>query len=347
MDLEQIRLAKKAGIFRKSRVTNHILSTDTWASWEKYYSMIIDNNRTVQRMSPTKVLSGVTEPSGRITYNILKTKKEFGQLSYIIPELVNDENIEELPSLAAVLPGAGTDYLVLHPEEEDEDDIDMLHNIFKNIKQTGMPTYGLCILHTKPLEMAHGIAYIAWKDKKKMNHFAFYDPLSYRRKKTRSDGSIYYLDYDYGVNVLRWIQENADYKFTIHDLSDHCIRKNEEEYDCPQYQINAEYCYLYSLHFLYTWAHLGKQITEDGFRDAIIKSYIIPMDKLTRSYTAETLKYRVIMMSFIVTVFAKYFMLLTKEQKKLLPDYSAYKKHVSKIQDYWYEHYGISLVPIS
>lgn len=353
--LEKIRMAKKEGLFRKSKSTSSILFPDTWIKWENHYKTILENNHTLKAFTPSRVLTGVTEESGRITYNMVRTKKEFSQLSYIIPALVTEDNIVSLPSLASILPGANTEYIVLHPEEENEEDIDALQELFDNIKTPNDPVYGLCILYADNL-MAHGIAYIAWKDKKQ-KHFAFYDPLSYKRKKTREDGTIYYNDYNYGIRVLTWIQSQSPikrtlssldrpqtYTFSIYDLSDYCVRKNEEEFDCPQYQINAEYCYFFSLHFLYIWASLGKPITQDGFQTAILRSYIIPMEKLSRVYTYDTLRYRITMMSFIVTVFTKYFMSLTNEQKALLPDYQKYKTHLEKLREYWYRTYGISLV---
>ncbi len=345
-DIEKIRLAKKDGIFKKQKTITPILSIDTWANWETHYNTILESKHILKDMSPTKTFAGVTEPSGRITFNMIRTKREFGQLSYIIPELVKDDNIYNLPSLASVLSGAKTEYVILHPEEENEDDIETIETLFTNIKDVDKPVYGICVLYNESSFMIHGIAYIAWKDKQKHKHLAFYDPLSYSRRRIRDDGSIYYEAYDFGKNVLEWIKQEAKYKFTVHDLSDYCIKKNDKEFDCPQYHINAEYCYMFSLHFLYTWASLGKPITPEGFQNSVRKSYIIPMEKLSRAYTFDTLRYRIIMMSFIVTILTKYFLLLTKEQKGLLPEYQNYKKHLEKIRDFWYDHYGLSLVPV-
>jgi hypothetical protein len=351
-------MAKKEGIFRKTKVSSPILLPETWIHWENHYKTILESNHTVRALSPSSVLSGVTEESGRITFNAVRTKKEFSQLSYIIPPMVTEENMELLPSLASILPGAEKKNLILHPEQEHEEDIDTLQILFDNIKETSEPVYGLCILYGENV-IAHGIAYIAWKDTRKQKHVAFYDPLSYRRKRTQEDGTIYYDNYNYAIDVLKWVRSKSstserkelssllrprEFKFSIYDLSDYCIRKNEEEFDCPQYQMNAEYCYFFSLHFLYIWASLGKPITQEGFQTAIQRSYIIPMEKLTRAYTLDTLRYRITMMSFIVTVFTKYFMSLDKEEKALLPDYQKYKTHLEKLREYWYRTYGISLV---
>jgi hypothetical protein len=327
------------------------LGIETWHNWEEYYKKILDVPEIQKMFLPKEVLIGFTDATGRISFSgkepQVKTKlnKEFNQLDYLVPIIANRKYVEELPSIASIMPEAQDSYLIVHPYENEEDDIDNVDEIFESIENNNQPIYGICILDSESADMSHGIAYIAWKDTKDKRNLAFYDPLSYRRKKKKDSNEFYYTEYDYAKQVFQWINEESEISFQIHDLSKHCMFRNKEEFDCPQYQINAEYCYFYSLHFLYTWAYLGKPITRLGLKKAVEKSYIIPMEKISREYNLDTMKYRIIMFSFIITVFTKYFENLDDEEKMLIPNYNQNVEHLKIISIAWKELYDLPLIP--
>jgi hypothetical protein len=254
----------------------------------------------INHLDPNQMFIGLQEPSGKITYSGGKStlrstlQKEFGQLDYLVPILVNRKYFDELPSLATVLKGSYPQYLVLHPNENEEEDIETIQELFDDLTSL---IYGLCILDSKTTDMSHGIAFIAWTEND-TNHFAFYDPLAYKRKRVRVDGSIYYMEYDYAKQVLEFIQEEVE--FEIHDLSVYCIQRSTEEYDCPQYIMNAEYCFYNSLYFLYQWCDGGQPLTKKGFKEVVHKSYVIDPLLFTRSYTKEMLVYKTVLLSFIL-----------------------------------------------
>lgn len=325
------------------------LDVDYWSKWESIHLEILDIPEMSKLFSPKDMLIGFSDPTGRITYSgrapesKRKLNREFNQLDYFIPIIANRKYVSNLPSISVIMPDAEEDYLIVHPYENDEDDIESLLELFERIDETDQPIYGICILDSETADMSHGIAYIIWKDESGRVHLAFYDPLSYRRKKKRENGEIYFSEYDYAKQVFQWIKEESDVDFQIHDLSKHCMFRNKDEFDCPQYQMNAEYCYFYSLHFLYTWAHLGKSLTRSGLKKAVEKSYIIPMDKMSREYNKDMMKYKVIMFSFILFSLILYFENLDEVQIKNFPDIKEYKEYLRIISNTWKEIYGLSL----
>ena len=324
------------------------LTVEQWKNWEQMFKELLTHQRN---LFPNEILIGYEDDSGKISYSSKTSsikkeiKNQFNELDYIIPLIVSRKYVEHLPSLARVMPNANPQYLILHPFENEDEDVQAILDLFDQDL-----TYGICILDSEASDLSHGIAFIAWK-KGDVSHFAFYDPLSYKKKRVRPDGSVYFAEYDYAPQVLQWIQEvieeeHPDFEWKVHDLSVYCLKKSEEEFDCPQYHMNAEYCYFYSLHFLYTWAGLGFPLTSTGFAKAVEKSYIINMNKLNRSYTLDTMYYKIIMYSFIVTVFIKYFQGLDEEEKKWIPNLNLVLAHLEKIVQTWFNDYNIPLLVV-
>jgi len=331
------------------------LDVDLWNEWEENLKKILSLPDISKLLSPKEIFIGFSDLTGRITYSgksvqsKTKLNKEFNQLDYLIPIIVNREYVRDIPSIASVIPNAQSDYLIVHPYENDEDDIEELSNLFEQIENINNPIYGICILDSEASDMSHGIAYITWKDENEVFHFAFYDPLSYRRKKKREDGETYFVEYDYAKQVFEWIKEESDFEFQLHDLSKHCMFRNKDEFDCPQYQMNAEYCYFYSLHFLYTWVYLGKKITRSGLKRAVEKSYIIPMNKISREYNQDTMKYKIILFSFVLTILSIYLkdLILTNvnDIRKYMSGFNLKEdvEYLDVISRIWLELYGFPL----
>jgi hypothetical protein len=329
----------------------NVIDVNMWHEWQENLKKILSLPDFSKLLSPKEVFIGFTDLTGRITYSgksvqsKSKLNKEFNQLDYLIPIIANREYVRDIPSISLVLSGVQKDYLIVHPHENEEDDIDELSNLFDQIENMNDPIYGICILDSETSDMSHGIAYIAWKDENEEFHFAFYDPLSYRRKKKRQDGETYFVEYDYAKEVFEWIKEEADFEFQLHDLSKHCMFRNKDEFDCPQYHMNAEYCYFYSLHFLYTWVYLGKSTTRSGFKTAVENSYIIPMERISREYNEDTMKYKIILFSFVLTILSIYLNLLMKNNfydiSKI--DLREDIEYLDLISTIWFELYGFPL----
>lgn len=178
-----------------------ILKVEQWKSWEQMFKELLTTQRNI---SPDQVLIGYEDQSGKISYSSKTSgikkeiKNQFNELDYIIPYLVNRKYVEHLPSLSNVMPGASKKYLILHPHENQDEDVQSIYDLFEDLDDV---EYGICILDSEASDLSHGIAYIAWNDEEEVHHLAFYDPLSYRKKRVRKDGSVYYSEYDYAQEV--------------------------------------------------------------------------------------------------------------------------------------------------
>jgi hypothetical protein len=325
------------------------ISSFQWHQWENNLKIKISKSFT---LDPNITLIGFLDELGKISYsgkepsNKNQLQKEFNQLDYLLPIMTNRDYIENMPSIAKFLPNADSEYLILHPNENNDDDIESMELLFNELDRKKIK-FGICILDSESAYMSHGIAYITWKNKN-IFHFAFYDPLSYKRMRTRANGESYYIEYDYAKNVLEWIKEeiDQDYDFEIHDLSKYCMKRSNEEYDCVQYYMNAEYCYFYSLHFLYAWSFESCPLTEIGFKKSIERSYIIPMNKISRVYNYDNMTFKIILFSFVISILWNYFVSLDTKQKKYLPYIYLYMEHLDIINNAWKELYGFSLIII-
>lgn len=348
-DRDTRRSAALAGIFHRHKTpkSQRTLSASAWAAWEADMHALLDDPKILGALSPSKHLTGHVSPnSGRMSFNTLRTKQDFGQFSYAVVALTQRDFVLDILSLAAVLPGAQKRYLVLHPHMEDPDDVDTMASLCSRVRRSKgkAPVFGLCILDAEPLEMSHGTAYIAWEDAQGTVNLAFYDPISYRRKKKRNDGTVYYDEYDYMKVVLDWVQSEPDAPaFRVHDLSQYCVQRNGEEFDCPQYYMNAEICTIYSLYFLYAWVAQGKPTTGPGLSQAVHKAYIVEPTEVKRAYTASTLRFRIVMMSFLLSVFARYLEILPTAHRRWIDAYHKIVAHVAQFSDSWHHRTGIPI----
>ena len=100
----------------------------------------------------------------------------------------------------------------------------------------------------------------------------------------------------------------------------------------------------HSLYFLYVWSENQCPLNENGFRISIEKSYIVPMEKINRGYHLETMTFKIILFSFILSILSCYFNKLTSKQRKYLPQINLYQEHLNIIQTAWIEIYGFPLI---
>jgi hypothetical protein len=239
------------------------------------------------------------------------------------------------------------------------------------------PMIGICILENIHMKMFHGVAFIVWKKQsdgrrrskskskssasKDSYTFAYYDPIAYQRKQTRADGTVFFANYDFAKKTFQSHRFHEDVEFI--NLSDLCLKKYQTEYQtkyhtkyhteyhakyqteyhCPQYVMNAEYCFLNSLYFLYKWIEFGKPRTQNQLQSVVNACYIVDPAKLSRSNTRESMTYRVIMMSFIITIFVRYFKALGQRHAQSL-NAEEYLSRVLAFSDTWHATYGFHLL---
>lgn len=317
--------------------------------WNKKYQELqqaLTQQRLLAALKEHNELNGHHDLQGRITYNHIVDKKSFGQFNNIVSGIVPLEIVldptysQQLPSFVKTLKcnqvETYTRYVYLNmnldefDEWENEEDQESLSTFFSFVNKHDKPTIALGILRSEAMQSAHAFAIIAWTHNK-TTHLAFYDSLAYRRKQQ---------GYDFAERAFDQIRFDFAYKVKFHNLGKYCS-KRDEDFHCPQYVMNAEYCYIYSLYFLATWI-TNQQVTTSSkaFRRAVTDSYIVPPEKLTRSATRESFIFRVIIMAFTM---ASLDWFLRRLKTKLIPDANKYLKQIKDYQDQFEDRYGVEL----
>jgi hypothetical protein len=289
--------------------------------------------------------------SGKITYNKIVGKRGFSVFTPIITsivplDIVNDPNkCHLLPSIARVLKGKIKNiypqyfFLNATPDEymdyEDEEDQESMDELIEKVDDLPIktPLIGITVQKSEAMGSAHASAFIVWRVNDTKYKFAFYDPLSYKKK-----NGVY--DYAEKAYVKSRFSQNIEFI----NLHEYCFHKTPEEYHCSQYVMNAEYCYIYSLYFLHKWIEFGAKLHRATFRKTIKSTYIVSPEKLTRADNKESMIYRVIMMAFVCETFLKYLGGLTKTAKKYILDSEKSIKRVKEYLEEFKELYGFSLV---
>ncbi len=325
-----------------------------WSRWEQVLRSHVKQSDILKQLNEHKQLNAHEDSQGRITYSKVADKKSFNSMSDIVVNMVPRASIYKIPSIARLLsrdahvyPWYYVQFSSIEPDDFDytqsvTSDRPSLEEVLDHLRE-GEPMIGICILENKHIEMYHGIAFITWKHGSRYK-FAYYDPIAYQRKKKRANGEIYYANYDYARIAFQ--SEHFDIDIDFMDLSQFCLKKSEDEYHCPQYMIDAEYCYMNSLFFLYQWVHYGKPIHMSGLRAVIESCYIVDPSRLTRANTHESMIYRVIMMSFILTSLYRYFNMLTITQQRLLGEEAVhgFMKRIICFSVEWNQQYGFYLI---
>ena len=143
----------------------------------------------------------------------------------------------------------------------------------------------------------HKVATIFWYENNRL-FCGIYDPIFYIKDKD----SKYYIDPVCAFYVSMKLLA-SEYKFdvTIINISKYCF-EDQKGISCPQYYINAEYCPLYSLYFLYIFSRNGGKHDEASLRTAVKDSYISEPSTISRYVTKENNIFLVTYTSFIMTL---------------------------------------------
>lgn len=166
----------------------------------------------------------------------------------------------------------------------------------------------VCVLNsisrvTRQGSQGHIVASIFWYKGDKLT-CALYDPIYYSKDEEDPD-----KNYLWALNTL-YVSLKSYYKalgipIDIVNLSlKYCITKNGKGLRCPQYYINAEYCAIFSLYFLFCYAKNNENCLDDDacLKKSVEDSYIISPALLNRAPDKATNKFRLVFMSFLLTV---------------------------------------------
>lgn len=148
--------------------------------------------------------------------------------------------------------------------------------------------------------ITHGVAIIFWKDEISKEYFCgIYDPMYYERK-----DSSYTLIVNTMYIMIRLLSINKEIKLKILNLSKlFCINDERKGIHCVQYIIDAQYCSIYSLYFLFLYAKANFPKDLNDIKKVVHNTFISenPID-IKRNPCKKTNEFRLVMMSFILTV---------------------------------------------
>ncbi len=179
--------------------------------------------------------------------------------------------------------------------------IPAIQDMLTQCKDDGKTVLGQALAFKFPNQL-HMIAFVGWYDKgKEKMIIGIYDSIYYERGPE---------------NNYRWAMNFARISFRLlfatlgcpvetMNLSEFCLR-GPKGLHCPQYTINAEYCSMYSLYFLYVYAKLGMPREEAGLRRAVNDAFIVEPGELKRNPCEATNRFRLQTMGFILTVIVLY-----------------------------------------
>ena len=128
-------------------------------------------------------------------------------------------------------------------------------------------------------------------------HCGIYDPVYF------INDSINYIGAVADTYVtLRATALLAKIPLVIHNWCTYCYTKSGSV-RCVQYTIDAEFCSMYNLYFCFLYGRNGFPTNIKGIQDTINSTYLLSSpDKLTRNICKDTLKFKLIFISFIATV---------------------------------------------
>lgn len=297
--------------------------------WPAWLANVLETYKSPEMLEKVKASGLVAAQVEGARRTFMDRESGFGQFGTSLVELTWFEN-GRLPSLAIVLGSSDRyeiyeDYLLLNIEpwnydSEDGYDNGAFRGIFDKLDKMPLhrPLVGLSIIEkfTEPT-VRHGVAWVAWKTdegsstrssrRRPYYVFAFYDPMNYQKPLRNTEYT--YAQQVFTANYEQMVEDDEDDTRDIRfwDLSMYCYHRTKEEYHCPQYVMNAEYCHLYSLMFLYRWIEHGMPDNRKGMSSVVRSMYLVKKPvHLTRADTKESLLFRVITIAFTVATLDAY-----------------------------------------
>ena len=115
-------------------------------------------------------------------------------------------------------------------------------------------------------------------------------------------GYKYYVDTVCSFYItMKLLASEYNFNVSVTNLSKYC-QSDERGISCLQYYINAEYCPIYSLYFLYAFSKHGGKHDEASLRNSVRECYISEPSTISRYITKENNILLVTYTSFLMTV---------------------------------------------
>uniref|UniRef100_A0A6C0BD22 Uncharacterized protein n=1 Tax=viral metagenome TaxID=1070528 RepID=A0A6C0BD22_9ZZZZ len=167
----------------------------------------------------------------------------------------------------------------------------------QDLAKTGKKVCVLAAVSRTVTRQLHTVAAIFWYNGETLT-CALYDPIY-----TSRDEVNVTKNYLWALNVVYYNLKMAYSGINIINLSlKYCVTKEGKGLRCPQYYINAEYCTIFCLYFLFCYAKNGGPDSDEGLGKSVDDSYIVRPDELKTEPCIASNKFRLVTLSFILTV---------------------------------------------
>ncbi len=145
----------------------------------------------------------------------------------------------------------------------------------------------------------HAVALIFWMHGDKLN-CGIYDPMYYVREHEGFKHAYIWAIHSFAYCILKFSKYHG-IPVKLSNFSELCHR-SPKGIHCAQYMINAEYCMIYSLYFIYLYASHGYPKSVSGMQSVINATFVSDPAELKRNPCKATNRFRLILMSFILNV---------------------------------------------
>jgi hypothetical protein len=154
------------------------------------------------------------------------------------------------------------------------------------------------LLYITSSGIRHSIACIFWYDGDTM-HCGIYDPIFFESGKT---------NYLFGITTA-YIAFRAygilqDIPIIIQNISSLCYTDPKKGIRCSQYIMNASYCKIYSLYFIFCHLRNGSKCDTATLQKTVNDTYVVDPSELTRSQCKENNRFRIVILNFALTALA-------------------------------------------
>lgn len=185
----------------------------------------------------------------------------------------------------------------------EQDVIEEISGNFIEINRYFLEIYNLCkegktvcaLNYSKYYEMYHATASVFWYDGDIL-HCGIYDPMYYTR-----DAATYIWAINTFASTVHFLGNKNHTSIKVHNFSEMC-HITDRGIHCTQYLIDAEYCMVYSLYFIYLYAAQGFPTTAAGIQAVINSTFVSDPIELKRNPCQATNRFRLTLMSFTMNV---------------------------------------------
>ena len=201
-----------------------------------------------------------------------------------------------------------------------------------NVVNTGK---SVCLIsYVKNNFKFHAIAIIFWKDDTGQINCGLYDPIYFERTNGNYVWAVNTLYIKLKVLSKKYaltLKKNTNHTLNIINLSLFCLR-NEKGIHCSQYIINAEYCSMYCMYFLFLYGQQNFPKDLNSIKEIITNTFIVGPEKLIRKPCRDTNIFRIVMFNFILSI-----LIIITEDLKIL-------RQINDINLEYYNKYNYNLI---